>query len=104
MGVLGCRCGERRGREEVKVEAVELVKLLVEEGKGTAGRGVRRSDVMVMGSAKSVGVEVKAAKASCRSVEAGGSGVVGQTCTGRRRGGIRRGKWWEGEGMFTGYA
>lgn len=77
MGVLGCRCGERRGREEVKVEAVELVILLVEkEENGMAGRGVRRSDAMVMGSAKSVGVEVKAAKASCRSVEAGGSGVV----------------------------
>jgi hypothetical protein len=71
MGVLSWRCGSRRGRDEAKAEVLVVV-VVVEEEKGSAGRGVRRSDVMVMGSAKRVGVEVKAAKASCRSAEAGG--------------------------------
>ena len=64
MGVLGWRWGSRRGREEAKSA------LALELGKEMAGRGVRRSEEMVMGSAKRVGLEVKAAKAAWRSSDA----------------------------------
>ena len=47
------------------------VEVEVEVEKGMLGRGVRRSAVMVMGRAKWVGSEVKAAKAVCRSADAG---------------------------------
>lgn len=59
MGVLGSRCGSRRGRDEVKFWSEAM-----------AGKGVKRSEEMVTGRAKRVGFDVKAAKALWRSSEA----------------------------------
>ena len=59
MGVLDWTWASRRGRDEVK-----------SAWEGIAGRGVRRSEEMVMGSAKRAWFEVKSAKAVWRSSEA----------------------------------
>ena len=63
MGVLGCTWDSRSGRDEAKEASASALK-------GMAGSGVRRSEAMVMGRAKSVGFEVKSAKAVWRSSEA----------------------------------
>jgi hypothetical protein len=61
MGVFGWTWDSRKGSDEAK-SALE---------KGTAGRGVRRSEEMVTGSANRLELEVKSAKALWRASEAG---------------------------------
>ena len=65
--------GSRRGRDETKEASASAEAL-----EGMAGSGVRRSEAMVMGRAKSEAFEVKSAKAVWRSSDAGSRGKHGQ--------------------------